>query len=98
MTLPLGFVFQTTVVGKIRSIFGFSFLLVLILGQAEQHCTHVRIISCLYSPIHYLPPAWHRVEVALTPDGTGQDRTGQDRTGQDRTGQDRQTDRTDRQT
>ena len=25
-----------------------SFLLVLILGQAEQRCTHVRIVGCLY--------------------------------------------------
>ena len=45
--------------------------------------SETRIASCLYSPVHYLAPAWHRVEVALTPDGTGQDRTGQeDRTGQ----------------
>ena len=25
-----------------------SFLLVLLLGQAEQRCTHVRIVGCLY--------------------------------------------------
>ena len=37
---------------------GLSFLLVLILGQAEEHCTHVHIVSCLYSPVQLPGPAW----------------------------------------